>query len=172
MLSRTAVVVCPSHGQTRGMATLRDINNRLKAVTNIQKITKAVKITSASKFAQAEKALRPVRPLGEGAQAFYEKAGIEADPSKKKKLIVAMSSDRGLCGGIHYGIFKKIRSTFEENEDVDVKIIAIGDKQKGMLGRLYADKIMGHFIEVGRKPPTFGDAASVAEQIIAADFDW
>merc|ERR1712168_1511059 len=96
MFSRTAATVCHFHGQTRGMATLRDISNRLKAVTNIQKITKAVKITSASKFAQAERALRPVRPFGAGAQAFYEKAEIEQDPSKKKHLIVAMSSDRPL----------------------------------------------------------------------------
>merc|ERR1712168_17115 len=96
MFSRTATVVCPLQGQARGMATLRDINNRLKAVTNIQKITKAVKITSASKFAQAERALRPLRAYGAGAQAFYEKAEIEQDPAKKKHLIVAMSSDRPL----------------------------------------------------------------------------
>merc|ERR1712240_522214 len=140
MFSRTATVVCPLQGQARGMATLRDINNRLKAVKNIQKITSAVKITSASKFAQAEKALKPVRPIGEGAQAFYEKAEIEQDPSKKKKLIVAMSSDRGLCGGIHSGIFKKIRSQLnEEAEDAEIKIIAIGDKQKALLGRSFPD---------------------------------
>merc|ERR1712168_762140 len=154
MFSRTATVVCPLQGQARGMATLRDINNRLKAVTNIQKITKAVKITSASKFAQAERALRPLRAYGAGAQAFYEKAEIEQDPAKKKHLIVAMSSDRGLCGGIHSNIFKMIRSKIQaQGDDIDVKIIA-------------------HFIEVGRKPPTFGDAASVAEQILATDYEF
>merc|ERR1712168_516860 len=173
MFSRTATVVCPLQGQARGMATLRDINNRLKAVTNIQKITKAVKITSASKFAQAERALRPLRAYGAGAQAFYEKAEIEQDPAKKKHLIVAMSSDRGLCGGIHSNIFKMIRSKIQaQGDDIDVKIIAVGDKQKGLLGRWFADKIVGHFIEVGRKPPTFGDAASVAEQILATDYEF
>merc|ERR1711976_156436 len=57
MFSRAALTCSPASTQVRGMATLRDINNRLKAVKNIQKITKSMKIVSAAKFSRAEKEL-------------------------------------------------------------------------------------------------------------------
>ena len=47
---------------------LVSVNNRLKAVKNIQKITKSMKIVSAAKFSKAEKELKPTRAYGEGTQ--------------------------------------------------------------------------------------------------------
>ena len=42
----------------RGMATLKDIETRLKSVRNIKKITSSMKMVSAAKFTRAEKALK------------------------------------------------------------------------------------------------------------------
>ena len=42
----------------RGMATLKDIETRLKSVKNIKKITSSMKMVSAAKFTRAEKALK------------------------------------------------------------------------------------------------------------------
>lgn len=174
MLSRTAAVVVPATGsQVRGMATLRDIQLRLKAVKNIQKITKSMKIVSAAKFARAERELRSTRPYGAGAKAFYEKAAVTADEKKPVHLVVAMSSDRGLCGGIHSNIFKAIRAAVPEKPaGTEVKIIAVGDKQRAALSRLFADKILMHFNEFGRKPPVFQDAAQVANAVLELEFDF
>lgn len=47
------------------------VNNRLKAVTNIQKITRSMKIVSAAKYARAEKDLKPARSYGQGASGKY-----------------------------------------------------------------------------------------------------
>lgn len=52
--------------QTRSMATLKQIQMRLKSVTNIQKITQSMKMVSAAKYARAERELRQARPYGEG----------------------------------------------------------------------------------------------------------
>lgn len=59
--------------QVRGMATLKAISMRLKSVKNIQKITQSMKMVSAAKFAKADRELKPARPYGAGASAFYEK---------------------------------------------------------------------------------------------------
>lgn len=155
------------------MATLRDIQNRLKAVKNIQKITKSMKIVSAAKFSKAEKELRPARPYGHGASEFFEKAEVLADEKEKNHLIVVMSSDRGLCGGIHSNLVKMVKASIPEKPaGSETKIICVGDKARGALGRLFADNMLMHFVEIGRKPPTFGDASVVADCILTCGFDF
>lgn len=54
--------------QNRSMATLKQIQMRLKSVTNIQKITQSMKMVSAAKYARAERELRQARPYGEGVK--------------------------------------------------------------------------------------------------------
>jgi F-type H+-transporting ATPase subunit gamma len=155
------------------MATLKDISTRLKAVKNIQKITKSMKIVSAAKFSQAEKALRPARSYGEGAKAFYEKAEVQSDEKKPNHLIIALTSDRGLCGAIHSSIVRAIRAAIiEKGENVNVKLIPIGDKSKAMFQRQHGDKILMHFTEIGKKPPSFGDASAIAQAILNCDYEY
>merc|ERR1712002_355744 len=110
--TKTAALLLPNNGQQqgRGMATLKQISLRLKSVKNIQKITQSMKMVSAAKYARAERELKPTRPYGEGAQAFYEKAEVAPLEDKPTKLVVAVSSDRGLCGAIHSSICKHIKA--------------------------------------------------------------
>ncbi|OQV23146.1 ATP synthase subunit gamma, mitochondrial [Hypsibius exemplaris] len=175
MFSGKIVLFVPTStcGQVRSMATLKDISLRLKSIKNIQKITKSMKMVSAAKYARAERELKPARPYGAGAMAFYEKAEIKGDPAKPNHLIVAISSDRGLCGGIHSGIVKAIRLDLAEKKNVEnVKIVAVGDKARGILQRQFRDNILLSAKELGRKPPTFGDASEVAQAILNAGYEF
>lgn len=80
----------------RGMATLKAISIRLKSVKNIRKITQSMKMVSAAKYSRAERELKQARPIGDGAQQFYQKAEIGAvEEPQPQKLLVAMTSDRG-----------------------------------------------------------------------------
>lgn len=161
------------YGQIRGMATLKMISLRLKSVKNIQKITKSMKMVSAAKYARAERELKPARPYGAGALAFYEKADLKHDPTKKNHLVVAISSDRGLCGGIHSGVAKAIRNDINERGDKEnVKIVAVGDKARGILQRTLRENFLLSVKELGRKPPTFGDASEVAEAILSSGYEY
>ncbi len=68
--------------------------------------------------------------------AFYQKAELQLDPQKKNHLIIAMSSDKGLCGAIHASISRAIRASIPEKPaGTEVKIICIGDKQRAALNR-------------------------------------
>jgi len=161
------------HQQQRGMANLKAIAIRLRSVKNIQKITQSMKMVSAAKYARAERDLKAARPYGDGAQAFYEQAQVEAPEAGKKQLYVAMTSDRGLCGGVHSSICKTIRNELLEKENLDnVAIICIGDKSRAQLSRLFPKQILSVGSEIGRLPPQFGDAAKIASAILNCGFEF
>lgn len=158
--------------QQRGMATLKMISMRLKSVTNIQKITQSMKMVSAAKYTRAERELRAARPYGLGAQQFFEKTEIKVDEKEEpKKLMIAMTSDRGLCGATHTGIARYIRGELAK-DDSKTKVICVGDKSRGILARLYGKNILLVANEVGRLPPTFLDASRIAHEVLKSGYDY
>lgn len=157
--------------QARGMATLKAISLRLKSVKNIQKITQSMKMVSAAKYARAERELRGARPFGEGAQAFYDKAEVTAPEDAKTRLIVATTSDRGLCGAVHSSVARLIRNQLQNSSD-NVKIVCVGDKSRGLLQRLFGQNILFVAKDIGRKPPQFEDAAKTAAMILDSGYQF
>ena len=162
------VAAQPQQTQQRGMATLKHISLRLKSVTNIQKITQSMKMVSAAKYNRAERDLKQARPLGQGAKIFYEQAEIQPPESQPQKLLIAVTSDRGLCGAVHTGVARNIRDILlsDPAERENTKIICIGEKSRAVLQRLFGKNILFVGSEVGRRPPTFNDAARVANEVM------
>merc|ERR1712141_985700 len=139
-----------------GMANLKAIAIRLKSVKNIQKITQSMKMVSAAKYGRAERDLKAARPYGSGAQVFYDQVQVaeEAEGAAAaggKQLYVAMTSDRGLCGGVHSSICKTIRNELLEKPNLDnVGIICVGDKSRAQISRLFAKQILAVGSDIGR----------------------
>merc|ERR1712001_745130 len=162
--------------QQRGMANLKAISIRLKSIKNIQKITASMKMVSAAKFSRAERDLRAAKPYGEGAKAFYKGAGVEggaAEGAAPKELYVALTSDRGLCGGVHSSICKTIRNELLEKPNLDnVGIICVGDKSRAQLSRLFKNQILSVGSDIGRLAPQFGDASKIANAIINSGYEY
>lgn len=155
------------------MATLKEIRMRLKSVSNIKKITSSMKMVSAAKYTRAERELRPARSYGAGASAFFKK--IEATPEEdvKDQLIVALTSDKGLCGGIHSSVCKTIRSImYEKAADKNIKLFLIGDKANQILTRLFAKDVLTVCKNIGKTPPNFNDASFLAQQITKAGYKY
>lgn len=150
----------------RGMATLKDIETRLKSVKNIKKITSSMKMVSAAKFTRAEKALRPARVYGAGSASLYEKNEFAEG---EDKVFVAISSDRGLCGGIHSGLGRSLKATHAEKPIT--KSIVVGDKVKAIMVKTIGDSYLASFNNVGKKPASFSDALDIAEEIMSHEFD-
>jgi F-type H+-transporting ATPase subunit gamma len=160
--------------QLRGMATLKMIQIRLKSVKNIQKITQSMKMVSAAKYARAERDLKKARPYGLGTKQFFDKVEIEVpEATEPKRLLVAVSSDRGLCGAIHSGVARYIRNELsDEKTAANTKVICVGDKSRAILQRLYSKNIIFVASELGRLPPTFVDASKIATEILKSDYDF
>ncbi|XP_017266960.1 ATP synthase subunit gamma, mitochondrial isoform X1 [Kryptolebias marmoratus] len=176
MFARTsALVFSPQCGQVRNMATLKDITIRLKSIKNIQKITKSMKMVAAAKYARAERQLKPARVYGTSAMAMYEKADIKVPEDKASKyLIVGVTSDRGLCGAIHSGIAKTIKSEIANltSAGKEVMVINVGDKLRGLLHRTHGKHILLNCKEVGRKPPNFNDASAIATELLNSGYEF
>ncbi|KAF7278515.1 ATP synthase, gamma subunit [Rhynchophorus ferrugineus] len=175
MLGRFGTVVTvvaqngPIQQQQRGMATLKAISIRLKSVKNIQKITQSMKMVSAAKYARAERELKQVRPIGDGAKQFYEKAEIAPPEDVPQKLVIAMTSDRGLCGAVHTSVARYIRNELGK-DDQNIKVVCVGDKSRSILSRIYGKNIILACNEVGRLPPTFTDASKLADAILKSGY--
>ncbi|XP_032360737.1 ATP synthase F(1) complex subunit gamma, mitochondrial isoform X1 [Etheostoma spectabile] len=176
MFARTsALVFSPQCGQVRNMATLKDITLRLKSIKNIQKITKSMKMVAAAKYARAERQLKPARVYGTGALALYEKAEIKAPEDKTAKhLLIGVTSDRGLCGAIHTGVAKLIKSEIASLTSAgnEVMVVNVGDKLRNLLHRSHGQHIIMNCKEVGRKPPSFSDASIVAAELLNSGYEF
>ncbi|KAK7432697.1 atp3 gamma subunit of the F1 sector of mitochondrial F1F0 ATP synthase [Neonectria magnoliae] len=160
--SRAAVA---GPGTAATYATLRDIENRLKSIRNIEKITKTMKIVASTKLTRATRAMNNSRSYGETSNKVYESAETKAVESEDKKtLIVVCSSDKGLCGGIHSGLSRRIRAMAATEPAFD--LVIIGDKAKAQLSRTNAKAIQLSFSGVGKDVPSFADAQAIADQIV------
>ena len=106
--------------------------------------------------------------------ALFEKAEVLEEDRKPKHLILAVSSDRGLCGSVHSNVARYIRSLMaERGQDASTTVfVCIGDKVRTILQRQFRNNILMHFTEIGRKPPLFTEACFVAEQILNCGFEY
>ncbi|KAF9238073.1 ATP synthase F1 gamma [Melanogaster broomeanus] len=160
----------PKHA--RNMATLREIELRLKSVKNIEKITKSMKMIASTKLAKAQRAMVAGKEYGVANSELFQHTPSETPT--KNKLFVVISSDKGLCGGIHSSVSKATRRAIADPEtvDPDSSIMVIGDKSKGQLSRLLSNNLALTFNQIGRDIPTFADAAGVADLIIQSGVEY
>ena len=125
------------------MASLKEVRIRIASVSSTQQITKAMKMVSAAKLRKAQDAIIQMRPyaaklkeilsnLSENLDSSAGGAYSKARPAKKI-LIVAITSNRGLCGGFNANVIREINKKLineyaAQAKEGNVKIIAIGKK--------------------------------------------
>lgn len=96
-----------------------------------------------------------------------------AEGPAKRKLFIVISSDKGMCGGIHSSVTKATRREFAKEEiDQASPIAVVGDKSKSQLSRLLSKNLVITFNQIGRDVPTFADAAGVADLIIKSGVEY
>lgn len=125
------------------MASLRDIRRRIKSITNTRKITRAMKLVAGAKMRKAtEKALqaapyqqtlRRVLQRVVAAEEDIEHVLLSVPQNTTDILMVAISSDRGLCGSFNAQLLKFITKEIAqyESEGKTVSLVLYGRKVKG-----------------------------------------
>ncbi|CAL3963967.1 unnamed protein product [Diplocarpon coronariae] len=166
-----AVSVRPIPQNAAMFATLREIEDRLKSIRNIEKITKTMKIVASTKLNRAQRAMTDSRAYGQTSNTVFEQAETKPlEGENKKTLLVVASSDKGLCGGIHSGLSKKVRRILAEKPDAD--IVVLGEKCKAQLSRSNSKNIVLSFAGVGKNIPTFTESQAIADQISLLPTDY
>ena len=152
-------------------ATLREIEDRLKSIRNIEKITNTMKIVASTKLTRAQRAMAESRKYGETSNAVFESAETKPiEGEDKKTLIIVCSSDKGLCGGIHSGMTKRVRRFLLDKPNTD--LVVLGEKCKAQLGRSNGKNVVMSFAGVGKDVPTFADAQAIADQVVLLPGDY
>lgn len=134
-------------------------------MNNMKKITNTMKVVASTKLTRAQRAMVDSRKYGETSQEVFEAAETKVPEveGEKKSLIIVCSSDRGLCGGVHSGLSRKIRRLFAEEGTSD--LVIIGEKCRAQLSRSNPQSIQLSFSGIGRNVPTFADAQAIADQV-------
>ncbi|KAG5917667.1 hypothetical protein E4U61_002526 [Claviceps capensis] len=147
-------------------ATLREIDNRRKSIKNIQKITSTMKIVASTKLNRAQRTMTESRKYGETASEVFQAAETAVpEVEQKKSLIIVCSSDKGLCGGVHSGLSRRIRAYANETTE-PFDLVVVGEKCKAQLLRTSPDAIQMSFAGIGKDIPTFADAQAIADQVV------
>ncbi|MGC9942155.1 MAG: ATP synthase F1 subunit gamma [Verrucomicrobiota bacterium] len=98
------------------MPSTRDIRRRIKSVKNTAQITKAMQMVAAAKMRKAQQAALVGRPYADLmnevlSQAAARTAAFEhplmAVREVKKRAVIIVSTDRGLCGGLNSNLLRE-----------------------------------------------------------------
>jgi len=157
------------------MANLKEIRNRISSVSSTMQITSAMKMVSAAKLKKAQDAIVAMRPyadklsfllagLGQSLEEGTENVYAEKRAAKKV-LLVAISSNRGLCGAFNTNVIKAVKAASESyGKGVSVEIVTIGKK---VADGLKEAVIVGDHSSI-YDDLTFDASAAVANDLIEA----
>ena len=152
------------------MNSARDIRRRIKSINNTKKITRAMEMVSAAKMRRSVANVLAIRPYAHSAwsvltnlvRAFEEhREGLLEVREVKSVLIIAITSNRGLCGSFNAQVVKKIREEITNPEKL--KINRIGKKR--LDSKIPNDQLKIDFITIGRKGETI--IRKLGKEIIA-----
>jgi F-type H+-transporting ATPase subunit gamma len=126
------------------MPSLKEVKNRITSVVSTQQITKAMKMVAAAKLRKSQERIQQMRPFAQKLSALLQNlsaAQLDSDGDnwystvreEKKILIIAVSSDRGLCGSFNSSVFKGVNRIIEEKYQAqfakgNVTVLTIGKK--------------------------------------------
>jgi F-type H+-transporting ATPase subunit gamma len=160
------------------MPNLKEIRNRIVSVGSTMQITSAMKMVSAAKLKRAQDAVTKLRPYAAKLKELLQNLSAVTDPSENKfakindsksVLIVAVTSNRGLCGGFNNNIIKRVQYLIQNDlKENDVKVLCLGKKVKDVI-----KKTPNYFIteELSAEEDIFSDltfdrASTIANELM------
>jgi F-type H+-transporting ATPase subunit gamma len=166
------------------MANLKTLKIRIKSVKSTQKMTKAMKMVAASRLKKAKTAVESSRPHAEKIEEMI--VGIASNismrdnlsekfplltgkSSKETHLILVISSDRGLCGGLNSATVKQTKNRINQlvSQGKKVKLFCVGKKAYEQLKSQYGHKIVEHITGVFKSTISYQSAQEIAGKVIS-----
>lgn len=164
------------------MANLKEIRNRISSVQSTMQITSAMKMVSAAKLKKAQDAITAMRPYAEkltellqnlSATLEGDTGGAFADQREVNKvLLVAVTSNRGLCGAFNTNVIKEIKNRTQFYQGKKVDVLAIGKKGNDVLRK--TNNVIANHSSV-YDDLTFDNVAEIAQllmdKFVAGEYD-
>ena len=164
------------------MPSLRQIRRRIRSIENTAKVTKAMEMIAASKMRRAQASVLSSRPYSEKIQDVI--AHLAAQPGEDSDLvqpllenrpvnrieIVHIAPDRGLCGGLHSNLNRRVSQFILERggsnngiAPTPVSVISVGRKGRDFMVR-YGQDVKAVFINLGDRPE-LADTTAISRMI-------
>ncbi|KAA5604743.1 F0F1 ATP synthase subunit gamma [Roseospira marina] len=171
------------------MPSLKDLRNRISSVKSTKKITSAMKMVAASRLRRAQDAAEASRPFAERMNRMLgtlagSVVGLPGAPrllagtgQNRVHLIVVVTSNRGLCGGLNSSTARNTRMLIRELQEdgKEVKVLCVGRKGRDQLKRDHNALILDTIEDFGRRGVTYEEAEAVSEKVLdmfeAGEFD-
>jgi len=164
------------------MANLKEIRNRITSISSTMQITSAMKMVSAAKLKKAQDAITAMRPYAEKLTELLQNLSATLDGDVggdytsqreiKKVLVVAITSNRGLCGAFNTNVIKEVKNRSDYYAGKQVDVFAIEKKGNDILSKTLTviDNQSAIFDNL-----TFDNVAQIAEvltqKFVAGEYD-
>jgi len=144
------------------MANLNALKRRIKTAQNVSKTTKAMQMISAGKLKKAQEAALSARPyvtkltqistnisqrVSEDDLNDYMKRLTESN----EKLMIVVSPDKGLCGGLNTNLTRELINFYKENKNTT--FITVGKKANGMVNAIGGSTVAS--FDIGTTLPSY-----------------
>lgn len=146
------------------MPSVRDIRRRIKSVKSTAQITRAMQMVAASRMRKAQNAATAGEPYAQLINEVLVQLAAHGGTSRhplmetrevRRKGVVLVSTDRGLCGALNGNLFREALAYKPEN----TFFVAVGRKAAQFLHRTRRF-LIAEFTYLD--PPQFADARTIS----------
>ncbi len=162
------------------MPNLKEVRNRITSVSSTRQITSAMKMVSAAKLKRAQNAITRLRPYAGKLKEILQNLSASLDSSSdgvysterevKNVLLVAITSNRGLCGGFNSAILKRTNKAINKDyanlkSTGGIHILTIGKKATDYFKKSSYNLVSSH--DALFDDLTFDNVAPIAKTIMS-----
>ena len=129
------------------MSGLKEIRNRISSVSSTMQITNAMKMVSAAKLKKAQDSISATLPYSNKLSELIKNISSSTDSDdtnplfekreSKNLLIIAITSNKGLCGGFNSNIIKEVNNINSTSASKRVDLLTIGKKGDDILSKKF-----------------------------------
>lgn len=160
------------------MGNLKEIRTRISSIESTEKITSAMKLVSAAKFRRSQQAIVSLRPysskLSEIMQDISDAASgmddmpLYAKRSPEKVVVIAITSNKGLCGSFNSSVVKETNKLIKEKY---AKQLAAGNVQLACIGKKGNEQLSKNYPVIFSNEqlldkPDFAELSKLAENLM------
>jgi len=157
------------------MPSLQALAQRLKAVKSTARLTKTMKVVASVKLKVAQRRMEAGRPFATAISSIFGDVLTPGEEDKAETpMIFAVTTDKGLCGGINARIAKEVKTVIDEavKDEAPVPgLQVVGVKGMSALQRTHGAYINVSMDECYGGAVTFSLASFLAEQMLSSPSD-
>jgi F-type H+-transporting ATPase subunit gamma len=162
------------------MSSLQELRQRQQSVKSTRKITQAMKMIAAAKLRKAQEKAESGRPYADSMSEMISNLLLNLDTfdsspptlltgkvENKTRMLVLVTSNRGLCGGFNGSVVRRARALARKHEEKGRKFnfLCIGRKGYEQLRFEYGSYIIDHYSIPDK--PSYDYACDIGNKIIS-----